>query len=154
MFVRPTGNNAFQVYVHHGFFIPAFYASGFMNDLCSTYMLMILWLEMTSIFLNIRYMCFEWKMDTTIYAQINSLALFVSYTIFRVCFQTYISFYFFYWGYFNVIVKVDEKTALERGQNWYLYQFVGGFMVFANLLSQGLNLFWYTLILKQVNRLV
>ena len=142
--VGATGSLAMQTYGHHVAAATGFMTCCWIQDFAVVFSIISLIVEVSTIFLNIRWFTFELKIKSTIFPLINSILLFVSYLAVRVIFQTYISCKIIYpWLY-----ETLRNPKPQNGQNELLYQIAACYITLVNLLSQIINFYWFGLILK------
>jgi len=108
-----------------------------------------LFLEISNLFVNARWFFFEHGLgDRPVINLINSSLLFISYTIFRVVFHTYISFTIAWPITLEFFVEQSDAAIIKGGHIPWAYRTAGIYMWVTNVLSQFINIYWYTLILK------
>ena len=97
--------------------------------------------EVSSLFLNYKDMFTKASKDSTL-AQINQLVFFLTYTVFRMALLPYLIVVI----YKEVVAVWELRSGLENIAA--VYTLLQGIAVYA------LNLFWYMLILKGLQRLI
>jgi len=103
--------------------------------------------------LDIRWFIFEFGINHPFVQFLNSGLLFISYFIFRIIYHTYISFLVAWpWSY---TLFIEQSTVdIEKLPRAFplFYRSLGLFCWFCNTLSQIVNAYWFSLIVKQVYR--
>ena len=74
-------------------------------------------------------------------------SIFISYLLFRVIMQTYLAYYYIYPLFYRQWVLFEFPKFYED-RNITLYTALGYYQLFANVLSQAINLWWFSLICK------
>ena len=98
--VGATGTLANQTYAHHILATLGFFTCCYIKEFGVVFSCISLVLELSTIFLNIRWFTFEFKIESKIVPLVNSSLLTISYIIVRIIYQTYISFTIAYpWSY-------------------------------------------------------
>ena len=108
-------------------------------------------LEASTVFLNMRYFTFEFKITNSLIPLINSSLLFVTYFAFRVAFQSYLSYSISTPEYWRNM-KVSTEDILKLRYDPLGYRSGWTFVFIVNTLSQIINLYWFKLIIAQVTR--
>ena len=148
IFVGAKGTLALQTFIHHVLGASGFYLTLYTEGVPATFGVMSLLLEASTIFLDLRWFIFEFKLQDTVLQLINTGCIFFSYLFARIFFQSYISFVLAYPNFYKswVLISTDEIKAI--GKDPMIYRAVGAFMLITNLLSQIINYHWFTLIIK------
>ena len=98
--VGASGTLAKQTFVHHVLGASGFYITIYTGNVPTVFTAVTLLIESSSIFANLRWFTFEFKVKSLIPNVINSSLLFVCYFVFRILFQTWMTFKFsFPWVY-------------------------------------------------------
>ena len=141
------GNTAmdWQTYAHHLLAAVTYYQTLYFMDFMCVFGCMILFIEISTPFVNIRWLLFTHKMSTSIWYAINALMMFISFLLGRVVYQTYIIFWF----------GVDWVYAEYMKKNLTAYQAtVITEMALMVLLSLVLNSYWMFLMVKMIWRVI
>ena len=104
--VGPKGTLAKQTFIHHVMGASGMYITIYTGGVPVVFSVISLVIEFSSIFANLRWFTFEFKVKSVIWPAINSGLLFLTYLAFRIIFQTYIAFKLCYpWIYQAMINK-------------------------------------------------
>lgn len=145
--VGAQGTLAKQTFVHHVLGASGFYITIYTGNVPTVYTSISLFVESSSVFANIRWFTFAFKVKSVIAPAINSALLFLSYFFFRIIFHTYITFkYSIPWVY---QAMTQPQPA---GYNVVIFRSAAFFIFVVNMLSQLINFWWFHLIMKQVVR--
>ena len=146
---QAKGELANQTFIHHILGSSSFYMTFYTEDVPVIFGVLSLALEVSTVFLNIRWFTFEFKIPGTLIPLINSGLLTISYFIFRILFQSYIGFWIAYPQAWKLFITLEDANP---GKYVRLYQAVGIYFLTINILSQCINYYWFSLIVKQVIR--
>ena len=102
--VGAKGTLANQTYIHHVLGASGFYLTLYTEDVTVLHGVMSLLLEASTVFLDLRWFVYEFKVTNPIIPLLNTGGLFVAYLSSRVFFQTYISFYIAYPRFYEIWV--------------------------------------------------
>ena len=101
--VGASGTLAMQTYGHHILASTGFLLCCYIKDFSIVYSVICITVELSTIFLNIRWFTFELQVKNTIFPLVNSTLLFISYFIVRILFHNYVSFKFAYPWLYNTL---------------------------------------------------
>ena len=149
---QAQGTLAYQTYIHHLLGFTGFYLTLYTEGIPVIFGVMSLSLEASTIFLNLRWFTFEFKVKGTTIPLINSTMLFLAYFFARMIFQTYISFWLAYPNFYKTWILSTSDDIIKLGKDPLAFRAAGAFMLVTNVLSQIINYHWFGLIMKQVYR--
>lgn len=135
--------------IHHILGSSSFFLTFYTEDVPVVFGVLSLALEVSTIFLDLRWFTFEFKIPGTLIPLINSSLLTISYLVFRVFYQTYIGFVIAYPQAVKLFITMEDANP---GKFPRLYQVTGIYFLVINLLSQAINYYWFSLIINQVIR--
>lgn len=141
------GNSAldYQTYAHHFIAVTTFYQTLYFMDVMVVFGTMLLFMELSSIFVSLRWLLFtHGYANNKIYA-INAICMFLTFLLGRLLFQVYIVvWYLGDWVYHEYMKK-----------NLTFYQgTVVAEMSIMVILSIGLNSYWMWLMIKMIVRVL
>jgi len=153
LLAKQKGPLATQVKVHHILSVLIFWATLETEGAPAMYGVVSLFLEVSNMFVNLRWFIFEYGITNPIVQFFNSGMLFLTYLVFRVVYHSWISFTIAWpWTYKLFVEASDAEIIKLPRESPLFYRFVGIFCWIVNLLSQFINLYWFSLIMKQVQR--
>ena len=148
-----TSSLAYQTYVHHILGASGFLCSFYAPRTSIVFGCTSLIMELTGIFLNFRWFTFECNFKSKYIPILNVLIIFITYFLTRIIGQWYLSLTICYPHFYTNWVEISNQEITDNlKKEPYLYTFCGWFMLVVNLLSQCINTYWFTLIVKQVHR--
>lgn len=146
------GTLATQTFIHHILGASGFYLTLYTEDVPVVFGVMSLLLEASTVFLDLRWFIYEFKITNTLIPLLNTGSLFIAYLFSRVFYQTYISFFIAYPHFYRGWVLQSTEEISAKGKNPTVFRAIGVFMLVTNLLSQAINYHWFSLIIKQLIR--
>lgn len=88
--LKGTTSLDYQTYAHHIVAMTTFYQTLYFMDFCVVFGVMLLFTEISTIFVNIRWYQFTHGYSESIWYAINALAAFIMFFFGRIVFQFYI----------------------------------------------------------------
>ena len=147
MFFIVQGNTAldYQTYAHHLVATATFYQTLYFMDFMVVFGVMLLFIEVSTIFVSFRWLLFTHGHGDSQLYKVNALISFVMFLLGRVVFQFYIVFFigldWVYWEY-------------ERKNLTFYKALVVTEMAIMVILSIVLNSYWFILMLKMLIRTI
>lgn len=135
----------YQTYAHHIVATVTFYQTLYYMDFMIVFGVMLLFIEVSSIFLSLRFILFAHGYGETKLYGINALVAFVAFLLGRVFFQTYI----IVWVGFDWIARAYMKKDLTV----FKAVVVAELMTMV-ILSLVLNAYWFMLMTKMIIRVI
>ena len=141
--IGDTSAFAFQTYAHHAIAILTFYETAFYLDWMMIFGCLLLFVEISTIFLSLRTLMFNHGYDKIMFYNLNSILLFFTFLFGRVIYQVAITFML---ALPKLYDEVDKKsmTYLKMAVCLQL-----ALMVFGSI---ALNLYWFILMINTVMR--
>ena len=141
------GNTAldYQTYAHHLIAVVTYYQTLYFMDFMVVFGSMLLFIEISTPFVSLRWLLFTHGLNETKWYVINAAMMFLSFLFGRLIFQFYICFWF----------GVDWVYAEYMKKNLTLYQgTVITEMAIMVVLSCVLNSYWMWLMIKMIIRVL
>ena len=149
--VGAKGILAIQTFLHHILGSMAYYSALYTGGASIKLGIICLSLEVSTIFVNLRWFTFEFKVKSNTIPLLNSAMIFISYFLFRVVMQSYLAYFYIYPMFWRQWVNFEFLQTYEH-LDIRVYTVMGYYQLFANVLSQAMNLYWFKLICAQVKR--
>lgn len=92
LLVGAKGTLAVQTFIHHILGASGFYLTLYTEDVPVVFGVLSLLLEASTVFLDLRWFIYEFKIKNTLVPLLNTGSLFIAYLFSRIFFQSYISF--------------------------------------------------------------
>ena len=141
--IGDTSTMGYQTYAHHAVAILTFYETAYFMDWMMIFGCMLLFVEISTIFLSLRTLMFYHGYDKTMFYNINALLTFITFLFGRVIYQIFITFYLALPRLYNEIS--DKKMGtLQVAVSLQL-----GVMVMGSI---ALNCHWFMLMLNTAMR--
>ena len=143
--IGDTTTMGYQTYAHHAIAILTFYETAFYLDWMMIFGCLLLFVEISTIFLSLRTLMFNHGYDKTMFYNVNSLLLFFSFLFGRVIYQVVITFML---AMPKLYDEADKKSMTYMKMAVCLQL---ALMVFGSI---GLNLYWFLLMINTVIRAI
>ena len=135
----------YQIYVHHIVSITTFYQTLYFMDFCVVFGVMLLFIEVSTLFVSARWLLFTHNMAESKWYAINAIVAFFSFLTCRIIFQFYIV----------IDIGAPIVYADYNKKNLTLYRaFVVSELAIMVILSIVLNSYWFWLMIKMLLRVI
>ena len=141
------GNSAldWQTYAHHLVAVITFYQTLYFMDFMMVFGVMLLFTEVSSVFVSTRYLLFTHGYAETIFYAVNAILLFLSFFFCRIIYEAYII----------LFIGLPWVYREYQKKNLTLYQAsVVTELITMVILSYVLNFHWFKLMCKMILRVI
>jgi len=138
-FHRGTTTMDIQMYIHHVLSIFNFYGTIFLMNFTLVFGTMLIFVEISTIFISIRWLLFKHDMGASKWMAINTILIFFTFCFGRWIFQLVTS---FGWGLKGVMEELDSKILKQ----WKVVLMIE--MAISVGLSIIINTFWMMLVFQ------
>ena len=135
----------YQTYAHHIIATTTFYQTLYFMDFMTVFGTMLLFVEVSTVFVSMRWLLFTHRLSESKWYGINALMMFFSFLIVRVIFQ----FYMIFWHASGWIYEEYGKKNISVYQGFVITQ-----MAIMVVLSFVLNAYWFYLMVKMITRVI
>ena len=135
------------MHVHHIVAAVLCYMCFYIQGMPAVVTVLSLVLEVSTIFINLKWLLFEFKLGETAIYELNKICFFFSYLFARIIFQSFLSFGFIYPEFYRMWQVSSKENLVAQNFNPSLYWICFFSLITINGLSQLLNLHWFRQIL-------